>query len=202
MKRFIVSYALFLIIIISLSGCSSASNISSSLGGLFGGDGKKTQKKIDTYATAYQIPLNIFTGSNLNSATVGKPLGLVVKIYQLTDYRRFSRASLQDFLSKKSVHAILGDDLIVSRVINLTPHNAYTLSEKIHKGTHYVGIVALFLAPAKNRWRVAFDADKSHTKGITIGLNACALSVTSGKLITKFAGDPSSLSMVNCPTNR
>ena len=44
----------------------------------------------------------------------------------------------------------------------------------------YIGVVALFRAPAGQRWRVSFSASEAQKSGITIGAHACALSVGAG----------------------
>lgn len=190
LPRYCMTCATLLAAVLVLSGCSTLA---------FWSNGKNSGKPVDVYAVDYRLPLNFFAGNNLNAGPGGKPLGLVVKIYQLTDYRRFTRASLQDFLAKQSTQAALGEDLITAREITLLPGKTYRLVEDIRKGTRYLGVVALFMAPAKDHWRAVFNPRKSRDEGITIGLTACALTVTSGKLVTDLPGPPNSLSMVQCP---
>lgn len=210
MRHRFAIYLLLVPVVLCFSGCSTLSSMSSAVSGLFGGGGKKpsaqsTQQKEASSGipdVAYPLSLDIYTGSNLNAGANGRPLGLVIKIFQLRGYRSFKQASLQAFLSKGKAQAALGDDLIKSQIINVVPGQTYNLTEGIREGARYLGIVALFRAPAKDRWRVLFNTKKSREKGITLGLNACALTVTSGKLLSNLPGQPWSLSMVQCPKAR
>ena len=44
----------------------------------------------------------------------------------------------------------------------------------------YIGVVALFRAPAPQRWKYAFSAEAAQKTGITLGAHACSLSVSMG----------------------
>lgn len=196
MTRHTITPALLLLATLALTGCSS---INSLLGRDAPADARKAMKAVNTYVTNYPLELNIFTGRNLNAGAHGKPLGLVVKIFQLRDYRKFERLPLQAFLSPGSVQRKLGNDLIKSRQINVVPRKSYNLVENIKNGVNYLGVVALFRNPARGRWRAVFDTDKSRNSGITIGLNACALTTTRGKLVGHLPGQRDALSMIECP---
>jgi type VI secretion system protein VasD len=67
-----------------------------------------------------------------------------------------------------------------------------------------LGVVALFRAPAENRWRLTFDAKSKDlpATGVTIGVHACALTSDSAALLTRISGDPNSLASIRCASSR
>jgi type VI secretion system protein VasD len=70
------------------------------------------------------------------------------------------------------------------------------MTEKVSREAGYVGVVALFHAPAAQRWRLDFAAPDAEKQGVTVWLHACALSVGSGAQAT--TADMSTLSSVHC----
>lgn len=60
----------------------------------------------------------------------------------------------------------------------LVPGQRYEVLEKVSGEAYFIGVVALFRAPAARRWRATFAAADAERGGITVGLHACALSVT------------------------
>ncbi|MDI3263335.1 MAG: type VI secretion system lipoprotein TssJ [Fulvimonas sp.] len=146
-----------------------------------------------------QLPLRIFTAANLNAGTGRQPLALVIKIYQLKSLDRFNQTPFDAFLDADKARTALGDDLVNSREMLLLPEQRYTSTEHLPPEVRYIGFVALFRAPAAQRWRFAYDVKGSLASGITLGVHACALSSTSGALATELPDDPGSLASVNCP---
>ena len=146
------------------------------------------------------LPLRLFAAPTLNSGDDGKPSAAVLKIYHLRSTQRFEQAPFNAFLDAAGEQAALGADLLSSNEVVLTPGVKQELSEKLEAGTAAIGVVALFRAPAEGRWRLAFDATSEplRKEGITIGAHRCALTTSSPGLVTKVAGDPSSLASVRC----
>ena len=62
----------------------------------------------------------------------------------------------------------------------LTPGQKSETVETMARSAPYLGVVALFRAPAQGRWRFAFDASSAEKKGVTLGVHGCALSVATG----------------------
>jgi type VI secretion system protein VasD len=58
------------------------------------------------------------------------------------------------------------------------------MTEKVTREAQAFGVVALFRDPALQRWKFAFDPAKSEKSGIMIGLHNCAMTVTSGTVIS------------------
>src|SRR5699024_10752767 len=75
----------------------------------------------------------------------------------------------------------------------------YTSAEKLPQDVHYLGFVALFRGPAAGRWRFLYDVPESGHTGISLGVHACALSSTAGKLVTQLDSPADSLASVHSP---
>ena len=60
------------------------------------------------------------------------------------------------------------------------PGQRYELVEKVSRGAYFVGVVALFHAPAPQRWRLVYAAADAAHGGITVGVHGCALSNGAG----------------------
>jgi type VI secretion system protein VasD len=147
-----------------------------------------------------QLQMRIFTARNLNAGNGDKALALVVKVYYLRSLSRFNAMSFDTFLSKKKVRSALGDDLIDSREMLLLPNQRYVSVEHLPATARYLGVVALFRSPSSLRWRFAYDAARSSKAGITLGMHACAMSSTSGSLVTALPDNAGSLASVHCPS--
>lgn len=151
--------------------------------------------------TEQALPLRIFTAPNLNAGSGKKALALVVKVYHLRTLDRFTQASFDDFLDNAKTQAALGADLIDSREMLLLPDQHYTSTERMPTDTRYLAFVALFRAPAAQRWRFVYDVKASQPAGITIGVHGCAMSSTMGALVTELPDNPGSLISVHCSTH-
>lgn len=149
-------------------------------------------------ATPQSIPLRLYAGDNLNAADDRRALAVVVRVYQLRSLQRFQDTPFDDFLDADREREALGDDLIDVREILLMPGQRHEITEQLTADGAHLGVVALFRAPARSRWRLAFDTVEAADEGITIGLHACAMTTTSPALATRLAGEPHGLSTVNC----
>ncbi|KAJ8135131.1 hypothetical protein OY671_011656, partial [Metschnikowia pulcherrima] len=65
--------------------------------------------------------------------------------------------------------AALGDSLIASREITLTPGQRFENVEKVPKGATYIAVAALFYAPAPQRWKYVFEVKSVEDSGIVSG---------------------------------
>ena len=150
------------------------------------------------------ISVTIFSlviSSSLAGCASDSKLGkAMVKIYHLRSLQRFEQAPFNAFLDQAGEQAALGADLLSVNEVVLTPGARHELSEQLSEGSAVLGVVALFRAPAENRWRLAFDT-KGKTlpqDGVTIGVHACALTSDSKALLTRISGDPGSLASIRC----
>jgi type VI secretion system protein VasD len=126
------------------------------------------------------VAITLHAGANLNTDAGGHPLALVTKIYKLRQSAAFQQAPYDGFLSPQREKEMLGADLLEVKEVLLVPGQRYEVFEKVSREAYYIGVVALFRAPAPQRWRLAFAAADAEQAGIAIGMNACAMSLGSG----------------------
>ena len=87
----------------------------------------------------------------------GKPLPVVVRLYQLSNKERFQKG---DFLSlTRSDHKVLEKDILWRKEITLFPNSELVLKEERKKGAEYFGVMALFREKGK-AWRQVVDLNK------------------------------------------
>lgn len=137
---------------------------------------------------AWQAPrhvaVHLQAAPRLNVSADGQSLALVVRIYKLRQLAAFDSAPFAAFLDPASEKQALGADLIEAREVTLVPGQQVDLDESVTREAGYIGVAALFRAPAAQRWRAAFPAAEAERSGVTVGLLACALSAGSGGAAT------------------
>jgi type VI secretion system protein VasD len=146
--------------------------------GAFGlGIGSRGMQELpDAQKPARNVTMRMHAGSNLNAGADRQPLALATRIYKLRQPAAFQRMSFESFLSLHKERELLGDDLLEVKEVMLIPGQRYEITEKVTREAYYIGIVALFRAPASARWRITVPTAEAEKNGITIGLHACAIS--------------------------
>ncbi|WP_035820629.1 type VI secretion system lipoprotein TssJ [Janthinobacterium sp. RA13] len=124
------------------------------------------------------VSIRLHAAQRLNTDADGRPLALVARIYKLRQNAAFEQAPYDSFLDAQREKATLGADLMEVKEVLLVPGQRYEVQEKVSKEAYFIGVVALFRAPASQRWRATFGAADAERGGITVGLHACALSVS------------------------
>ena len=163
--------------LLALAGCAAGSIAGSALEmvGI-----RKPVELPDLQKPPRTVAIKLHASPNLNADAAGHPLALVARIYKLRQTTAFERAAFEGFLNVHTERELLGNDLLEVKEIMLIPGQRYEISEKVSREAYYIGVVALFRAPAERRWRLAFAADDAEKSGITIGLHACAMSTGAG----------------------
>ena len=105
---------------------------------------------------------------------------LATRVYKLRQVSTFQQMTFNGFMSAHAEREFLGNDLLEVKEVMLIPGQRYEVQEKVTREAYFIGVVALFRAPAEQRWRLAFAAADAEKSGITVGLHACAMSVGSG----------------------
>eukprot|EP01133_Synstelium_polycarpum_P028134 gene28134-34070_t len=123
------------------------------------------------------VSIRLHAAQRLNTDAAGRPLALVARIYKLRQSAAFEQARYDSFLDARREQAALGADLVEVKEVLLVPGQRYEVQEKVSKAAYFIGVVALFRAPAAQHWRATFAAAEAERAGITVGLHACALSV-------------------------
>ncbi len=131
-----------------------------------------------------QVTLRLHAGDILNTDDSGRSLSVVARIYKLRDKTAFERAQLDAFSDlKASRSSELAQDIVEAKEIVLTPGQRHEVVETVTAEAPYVGVVALFRAPADRRWRFVFDTKAAASTGITMGVHGCAMSVSAGNAL-------------------
>ncbi len=177
---------------LTLAGCETAGKLGEGLGNM----GDKALETIgfkkpevqqapelpESAKPARSMKLRLAASDSLNVDAAGRSLSLVVRIYKLRSPTAFLNAPYETFGNGAKEKEALADDLIESREIVLLPGQQQLISERWAREATHVGVVALFRAPAPQRWRYAFELETFQLdEGFVLGAHACTLSVASGE---------------------
>jgi type VI secretion system protein VasD len=130
----------------------------------------------DAQKPARNVTIRLHAGPNLNAGAGRQPYAVAARIYKLRDPAVFQRMPFDAFLNAHAERDALGNDLLDAREVMLIPGQHYQATEKVTREAYFIGVVALFRAPAEGRWRMVVPADEAEKHGLTIGLHACAIS--------------------------
>lgn len=117
----------------------------------------------------------------VNRDVAGRPLSVVVHIYQLKEAGEFSKLTFDMLASGRPLSELLGKDLLEVNEVMLVPDSTETRADKIHQDARHVGIVAFFRQPDQHYWRVLVDAEQVRSNGIHFRVQDCFLSLVSPK---------------------
>jgi type VI secretion system protein VasD len=177
-----------------LAGCAGGGSLADAALGAAGL--RKPPELADAQKPPRSVAIRLHAADKLNVDARGQPLALVARIYKLRQSAAFEQAPYAAFLDPQAEREALGADLVEVKEVTLVPGQRYQVLEKVSREAAYVGVVALFHAPAPQRWRLAFGAADAEQAGLTVGLHACALSVGAGA--RALQRDMKALSSVHC----
>jgi type VI secretion system protein VasD len=103
-------------------------------------------------------------GNQLNPDESGKPLSVVLRVYQLSSLERFASTDADSLWDNPQ--QALGNTLIENREITLLPGMGQVDRWPLNKAARYVGVAAFFRLDENSRWKVAFDANSLRKDGI------------------------------------
>ncbi len=118
----------------------------------------------DMLADSEKVILTSDGGNQLNPDADGKPLSVVMRVYQLTDLERFAASDAETLWA--TPQKALGNTLVEAREITLLPGIGQIDQWPLAKSARYVGVAAFFRDEQDARWKVAFDADSLRKDGI------------------------------------
>lgn len=188
----VVLHAAMVVMTLSSAGCQSVNKLGEGLGNM----GDKALETIgfkkpelpqapelpESAKPARPMKLRLAASDSLNVDNAGRSLTLVVRVYKLRGTTGFLTAPYETFGNAVKEKQVLGDELIESREVLLLPGTQQQISERWAREATHVGVVALFRAPAAQRWRYAFELENfTLDSGFVLGAHACALSVASGQ---------------------
>jgi type VI secretion system protein VasD len=185
-------HAAALLAMLMLTGCQTVGKLGEGLGNM----GDKALETIgfkkpeapqlpelpESAKPARRMKLKLAASDSLNVDSSGRSLSLVVRVYKLRSTTAFLNAPYETFGNNAKEKEALADELIESREIVLLPGQQQQINERWAREATHVGIVALFRAPAPQRWRYAFELETFQLdQGFVLGAHACALSIASGE---------------------
>jgi type VI secretion system protein VasD len=177
-----------------LAGCAGGGSIAGAA--LEAAGLRKPPELPDAQKPPRSVAIRLHAADKLNVDSRGQPLALVARIYKLRQSAAFEQAPYAAFLNPQAEKDALGADLLEVKEVTLVPGQHYEVLEKVSREAGYVGVVALFHAPAPQRWRLAFAAADAEKSGLTVGVHACALSVGAGAHAT--VSETKTLTSVHC----
>lgn len=202
----------------TLTGCAGLSKVGDGFSKFGEGIGNMGDKALETIGfkkpelpaapelpesakPARQMKLRLAASDSLNVDNTGRSLSLVVRIYKLRSHTAFLNAPYETFGNAAKEKEALADDLIESREVVLLPGQQQEISERWAREATHLGVVALFRAPAPQRWRYAFELETLQLDpGFVLGAHACALSVASGQPV---GTTPAAMKLISstCPSS-
>jgi type VI secretion system protein VasD len=94
------------------------------------------------------LVVHLHAAQRLNVDARGQSLALLVRIYKLRQRGAFDRAPFAAFLSPQAEREGLGADLVDVSEVTLVPGQRLDVSDRLARDTPWLGVVALFHAPA------------------------------------------------------
>lgn len=142
-----------------------------------------------------RVALRLHAGEVLNTDAAGRSLPVVARVYKLRGAAAFQQLPHEAFLAAVPERgSALAQDVVEVRELVLAPGQRHEVVETLPAEATHLAVVALFRAPAPQRWRFVFEAQAAATSGVTLGVHGCALSVAEGQALdalpenTRLAG--------------
>lgn len=182
--------------LLALQGCAAGSIAGAALqiAGV-----QKPPELPDAQKPPRTVALRLHAAHNLNAGKAPQPMALATRIYKLRQTAAFQQMNFNAFLNAQTERELLGNDLLEVKEVMLIPGQRYEVAEKVTREAYFIGVVALFQAPAEQRWRLSFAAADAEKSGITVGLHACAMSIGAGAPATTAVNETGKpLAAVRC----
>jgi type VI secretion system protein VasD len=182
--------------LLALQGCAAGSIAGAALQ-IAGA--QKPPELPDAQKPPRNVAIKLHAAQNLNAGKAVQPMALATRIYKLRQTAGFQQMNFNAFLNAQTERELLGNDLLEVKEVMLIPGQRYAVVEKVTREAYFIGVVALFQAPAEQRWRLSFAAADAEKAGITVGLHACAMSVGAGAVATTAVNETGKpLTAVRC----
>jgi type VI secretion system protein VasD len=125
----------------------------------------------------------------INRDIAGKPLSVVVRLYQLKQEKEFDLLTFDLATSTRTDAELFGDSLIKRSEILMVPGTTHISTQMLLPETKYLGVVAFFRRPDPHYWRYLIDADQIRNKGLSFEALDCHLRLKDIKAAT-IPGQP------------
>ena len=120
------------------------------------------------------VKVTLISSQHVNPDKSGKPLSVVVRVYQLSNKERFEKA---DFLSLvRADQRVLDKDLLSRREVTLLPDSREIIKEDRKDGAEFIGVMALF-REGDQVWRRVVSLKYLWIKSVKVRLEQRAITV-------------------------
>lgn len=164
---------------IALAGCGVGARMGKQVDDTWAGD--------MLFKNGDKVVLTTDGGNDLNPDAQGKPLSVVVRIYQLTTLDRFASVdadSLWDAPSKA-----LGNTLLDSQELVLLPGMGQVNRWPLLSAANYVGIAAFFRDSHDSHWKSAFTANAWRKDGLWFSTKGSRVLIDNNHILAVGGGD-------------
>lgn len=148
---------------------------------------------LNACATPKAITINGNAAANVNPDNHGKPLSVVLHVYQLKSPESFNKLTFDDFMSGKTAAELIGDPLLADKEVILVPGGTASVAESVKPEAHYIGVIGFFRKPDEHMWRLLLNADDVRSKGLNLTAEECYLKANNIKPVA-IPGQPATYS--------
>lgn len=117
----------------------------------------------------------------VNRDVTGKPLSVVVRLYQLSEPEEFNKLTFDTLSSGRPEADLLGEQLIAKNEVVLVPGQTQVATDQMDPKARYLGVVGFFRTPDTHYWRYLIKADQIRDKGLTFKAQDCYLTLLNQK---------------------
>ncbi|UTH76606.1 type VI secretion system lipoprotein TssJ [Chromobacterium sp. IIBBL 290-4] len=121
------------------------------------------------------IEINGEASSALNKDKHGKPLSVVVQLYQLKSDQAFKLLTPDLLSSGKPIQDVLGADVIANKELMFVPGEKKDIEIAILEEANYIGMIGYFRQPDSHYWRLLYSAGRVRSKDLKFKVGDCYL---------------------------
>ncbi|UXY14573.1 type VI secretion system lipoprotein TssJ [Chitiniphilus purpureus] len=122
-----------------------------------------------------EYPISGTADPIINRDISGKPLSIVVRLYQLKDKNEFNRLTFDTAASGKSDTELFGSEFVARTELQLIPGATQNVTDQLQPEAKYLGVIGFFRKPDAQNWRFLVDADAVRSKGLAFVVQDCYL---------------------------
>ena len=120
-------------------------------------------------------PITLTAAGDVNPDTSGRPSPIRVHVYQLRSASAFQQADYFALADGKS--GALGDAVVGSEEVMLSPGGTRTLSTPIDEGARYIGVTAGFRDIDRSQWRSVRQIESGGVDAVQVSVAAHGVSL-------------------------
>ncbi|MDR0702778.1 MAG: type VI secretion system lipoprotein TssJ [Zoogloeaceae bacterium] len=109
----------------------------------------------------------------VNRDASGKPLSVVVRLYQLKGINGFSRVTFDAVARSPNEAELFPSEWVATNEVVLIPGTTQAFTDKLLPETRYIGGVAFFRSPDTHGWRFLVDARTVRNEGLNFTAKDC-----------------------------